>query len=1010
MEQVIGGDVVNPVAADILMHVGTPQMYDFDEHGSGRYRQGSGKNPHQHSIDFKGRVKEYRKLGMSDTDIAKLMGMSTGEFRAANSAASNEVYAWQKESAKRMKKQGYSTADIARELGISWSKANDIVSSESGQKRKTADLVADYLEKRIKQTNGLVDVGSNSELYLTDELGTNVSKEKLNEALKILEERGYSVSGGRLEQPTNPGKMTTFKVIGPPGTPKNALWNEEVHGIKDFAPMRDVEDGIRPALFQYPSSLDSKRVMVRYNEDTYKGYDGKNHTGGELDGTIEIRKGVPDLSLGPNHYAQVRIMVDGTHYLKGMAVYSDGSDMPDGVDVIFNTNKHRGTPKMDCFKKADVDKDNPFGTLIKANGQSYYIDPKTGKRKLSPINMKSTEGDWSEWNDKLSAQFLAKQQKPLIERQLNLTLAERKSELDDICRLENPAVKKKLLLSYAEDCDSAAVHLKAASLPRQKYQVILPVPELKDNEVYAPNYRNGEKVALVRYPHGGIFEIPILTVNNRSKAAQKKIPKDSLDAIGINSNVAGRLSGADFDGDTVMVIPTGGKVKISSRPPLSGLIGFEPKEVYARKPGDTYERMPSSRTQKEMGMVSNLITDMTIKGASFDEVTRAVRHSMVVIDAHKHDLNYKQSEIDNNIKQLKRDYMGHYNENGNFSTGASTLISRSKSEKSVPKRQGAPRINPDGTLSYKLSDNLYYQTGRKKPTKAQLDSAIKSGKSNGLWIITNKSVRSATKDEISKAFKGEYVSGLYYSKTKPDRFMTQEEMAKSYAAGNKKVKQRTQKSTQMAEASDAYSLVSEVRSPAELAYANYANAMKSYANTARKEYLATGNIQYSRTAAAKYKKEVDSLNSKLAQASKNSPKERMAVSVANIKIQAYVGDHPGIKEDKKEFKKLKQTEMERARVQVGAKRVPIDISDSEWEAIQAGAISETKMDKILKYADIDTLRERAMPRDKNQLSDAKIYRLRAMVDAGYTTSEIADALGISRSTVSDYSKYSRGVG
>lgn len=59
-----------------------------------------------------------------------------------------------------------------------------------------------------------------------------------------------------------------------------------------------------------------------------------------------------------------------------------------------------------------------------------------------------------------------------------------------------PTVKKALLKSFADDCDSAAVHLQAAALPRQKYQVILPVTDMKDDEVYAPNYKNGEKSLL----------------------------------------------------------------------------------------------------------------------------------------------------------------------------------------------------------------------------------------------------------------------------------------------------------------------------------------------------------------------------------------------------------------------------------------------------------------------------------------------------------------------------------
>ena len=50
-----------------------------------------------------------------------------------------------------------------------------------------------------------------------------------------------------------------------------------------------------------------------------------------------------------------------------------------------------------------------------------------------------------------------------------------------------------------------------------------------------------------------------------------------------------------------------------------------------------------------MGKISNLITDMTLLGASEDKLARAVRHSMVVIDDEKHHLDYKQSEKDNNI-------------------------------------------------------------------------------------------------------------------------------------------------------------------------------------------------------------------------------------------------------------------------------------------------------------------------------------------------------------------------
>lgn len=483
---------------------------------------------------------------------------------------------------------------------------------------------------------GMIDVGTGVER----ELG--ISREKLNQALYILEMEGYPVYGGGVPQVTNPGKQTNIKVICPPGTEHREIYDfDNVHSVKDYDQILS-EDGqkIRPA-FQYPESMDSSRLKINYAEDG----------GIQKDGVIEIRRGVDDLSLGDSHYAQVRIMVDGTHYLKGMAVYSD--DLPDGVDVLFNTNKKTGTPMTDVLKKIKDDPDNPFGSLIKEHGgQSYYID-KDGNEKLSLINKRAEEGDWGEWSDHLPSQFLSKQSMTLINKQLGLATADKVAEYDEICALTNPTVKKTLLKSFADDCDSAAVHLQAAALPRQKYQVILPLTTIKDTEVYAPNYKNGEQVALIRYPHGGTFEIPVLTVNNKQPEGKKVLGNTPKDAIGINSKVAERLSGADFDGDTVMVIPTGGKIKITSTHPLKGLEGFDPKEKYG--PDSTtqpYKRMKN--TQTEMGKVSNLITDMTLKGATEDELARAVRHSMVVIDAEKHNLDYKRSEQDNGIASLKR--------------------------------------------------------------------------------------------------------------------------------------------------------------------------------------------------------------------------------------------------------------------------------------------------------------------------------------------------------------------
>lgn len=508
------------------------------------------------------------------------------------------------------------------------------------------------------------------------------------------------------------------------------------------------------------------------------------------------------------------------------------------------------------------------------------------------------------------------------------------TEHRDIYALTNPAVKKRLLQSFADDCDAAAVHLKAAALPRQKYQVILPLTSIKDNEVYAPYLPNGETVALVRFPHGGTFEIPILKVNNKVREGIDILGKTPKDAIGINSKVAEQLSGADFDGDTVMVIPcnsASSNVRIKSRPPLEGLKDFDPKMEYPERPGMKYMK----NTQTEMGKISNLITDMTLKGATDDELAKAVRHSMVVIDAEKHKLDYKQSEIDNCIKTLKRKYQGTVDDEGKYHEGASTLLSRAKSETSVLKRQGTPKVNQQG-----------------KP---------------------------------------------WYDPSKPEGALIFHEVREEYTDARGKTQVRTQRSTKMMETDDAFKLVSDLDTPAERAYATYANQMKALANAARKEMVSTGRIEYSKQAHATYQAEADTLEAKLRLALANAPRERQAQVMANATIAAKKQEYPDM--TKSELKKAKNRALLEARLKVGSKRNPIDITDREWEAIQAGAISENKLSQILNHTDLDKLRERATPRTRTELSSAKISRIRALKASGYTIDEIAQAVGVSSSTV-----------
>jgi hypothetical protein len=680
--------------------------------------------------------------------------------------------------------------------------------------------------------------------------------------------------------------------------------------------------------------MDSSRLKIRYAEE------GGIHK----DGVVELRRGVDDLSLGNSHYAQVRIMVDNDKYIKGMAIYSD--DLPPGVDVMFNTNKKKGTPLEKVLKPIKDDPDNPFGSLIKAKGQYDYTD-KDGNKKLGLINKRAEEGDWSEWSDSLPSQFLSKQSMPLIKKQLNLAITDKKDELDEIVSLNNPTIKKALLKSFSDDCDAAAVHLQAAALPRQKYHVILPITSMKDNEVYAPNYENGEKLALIRYPHGGTFEIPILTVNNKQRDAIRILGHTPTDAIGINSKVAERLSGADFDGDTVMTIPTGNKVHITSTAPLDGLKGFDPKDKYGP---DTYDaskvklmKHPSKdgkkeidNTQLEMGKISNLITDMTLKGAHDDEMERAVRHSMVVIDAAKHKLNYKKSEEDNGIAALKKRYQGTTDEDGRYHEGSATLISRSKSETPVLRRQGTPKVNQVG------------------------------------------------KD--------------WYDPSKPEGALIWNSVYEEYTNKKGKTIVRTQASTKMAEAKDARDLSSGT--PQEEAYANYANTMKALANQARKEMVTAGKIEYSSAAKLTYAKEVNSLESQLRVAEMNAPKERKAQGIANSIVNAKKQANPDMSPG--EVKKAKQQELTKARISIGAKKESIKVTDREWEAIQAGAISENRLNQIINNADIDILRQRATPRSTTTLSTAKINKIASMSASGYSTAEIAKAVGISTSAISKY--------
>ena len=863
---------------------------------SGRYPWGSGADSESRSRSFLGMVDELKKSGMSDTEVARALGMSTTDLRATKTIANAQKRAADIAMAQRLKDKGMSNSAIAERMGLSGeSQVRALLKTGSDIRGKQLENTASFLKDSVDE-KGYVDVGVGVERQVGQ------SRTQFDTSISMLKSEGYEVTNVQIDQ-VGTGQKTLVKVLAPPGTTYGDIVSNKDQ-IKSLY-SNELDDGSR-APIQKPLVLDSNRVSVRFAEDG----------GADADGVLYIRPGVEDVSIGGSRYAQVRVAVDGTHYLKGMAVYKD--DLPPGIDIEFNTNKSKSVGKMDAMKPVKDDPTDPWGAVTR------QIIGKDGKPS-SVMNVVHEEGDWDNWSKSLASQMLSKQKPSLAKEQLDAMYDRKKAEFDEIASLTNPAVKKRLLQSASDDFDSSAVHLKAAAMPRQATQVILPLSKIKDTEIYAPNFKDGERVVLIRYPHGGTFEIPELTVNNRNAEGRKLLGSKPKDAIGIHSRVAERLSGADFDGDTVLVIPNNSG-KIKSTPPLAGLKGFDAKSRYPAYEG--MQVMTKRQTQQQMGQISNLITDMTIKGANTGELARAVRHSMVVIDAEKHKLNYKQSYLDNNIKQLKTKYQGGANR------GASTLLSLSTSDVRVPKRKQSFTIDPKtGVKTYKPDGDPFYVT--KKVTKT-----------------------GEVKDKIIP---------------------------------------RTSKSKKGAETNDAFTLSSGT--PVETIYATHANKLKALANQARKEMVNTPPMAYSPSAKKVYSKEVNSLNAKLNVALQNAPRERQAQIVANAKIKQIKDANPGMGDD--DLKKASAKALTDSRQRVGAKKVLVDVTDSEWKAIQAGAVSTNKLEQIMNNTDLDRLKERATPRQPTVMTGAKVARAKSLAAAGRTPSEIAEILGVSTTSVRD---------
>lgn len=842
----------------------------LEHHGvkrrSGRYKWGSGENPYQHELWFLNKVSNYKKQGLSEKEIAKKMGLSIRALRAETSRAKYRKQEYLDESIKYELSQPdpISVSDMAHWLGVSESTIRKYTNEGLKTMKKQMNNTVDVLMQNAEKT-GYLDVGSGMEHQM------GISRHKLDTAIRILtEEHGYHVHNIWIRRLDDISKATTIKTLTKnPDATDTRKHASEISTMESWTN----DGGTKYQNIETPKSIDSKRIHINYGD---KGGEAK-------DGLIELRRGVKDLDLGAARYAQVRIAVDGTHYLKGMAVYSD--NMPPGKDIIFNTNKKSGTPKEAVFKEMKLDNpDNPFGATIKR------------QNKTKTVNIVNEEGDWDRWKSTVSSQMLSKQPLSLIKEQLGITKKKIFKEYDELSTITNPSAKHELLTDFSKGLDTKMAHLKAAGFPGTKGHVLIPFPDMKPNEIYAPNYKQGDRVVLVRYPHGGTFEIAELTVNNKFKRGKSTLG-NAPDAVGIHPSVAPILSGADFDGDTAYITPNNkGKIKRSN--PLKELQDFDPK-MY--KVG--HETMSKQLTQTKMGEVSNLITDMTLKDAPMSEIARAIKHSMVVIDAHKHHLDWKKSAEDNGIAELRRKYQQHFDPiKGKTIIGASTLISKSKKTK-------------------------------------EFDTITPSGKD----VKEKKSIISQVED------------------------------AHILSSGTEK----------------------------EKVYADYVNELKALKRKVDKEISEINIPTVDREAKRKYAAEVDSLNEKLRKSEIFKPRERQAQIMASDQFFKKV--RKGM--DKGEIKRLRQQVLTGARSMTGPedpeirKDKTIHISDKEWEAIQANAISKDRLRNIYKRADMDEVRRLATPDKGGKMTDSRISRAKAMLDNDFTFAEVADALGVSTATI-----------
>lgn len=894
----------------------------------------------------------------------------------------------------------------------------------------------------------MVDVGEGTEMYMGFGIDTK------NNALKALEAEGYVVTTIQVGQVSNKNNKTTVQILAKVNDQQYVIDNgvagkTNVKGETVTAAQNAVAkyayshlDQIQPCTsticqnesgtevaraLEKPKQIDINRVLIADPTDPspsgiFDPTTGREYTMGEInsakDGTMILRPSAKDLTMTEEgnskitHYAQVRIAcTDGKgidRYCKGMAMYGKEEDFPDGVDIIFYTNPGKVSADGKVYaekvlKKQKAEEMNPFGADLKASGQRHYIDS-DGNEQLSAVNILREEGDWGNYSTSLPSQFLAKQNVPLVKEQLTKTVSEAKEYIDTLNKIPNPQVRNKLLEDYADSLDSQAIHLNAAGVSEQRTQVILPCTSLRGTEynadgsvkrlgeIYAPGYGDGQKVAVIRYPHANTCEIPVLIVNNNNKEGRETIGFGK-DAIGLPKSALDQLSGADTDGDTGTIIPVSllnnKGLNVDSKQYFKELVGFDAEATWPYTEGVTQvskkwngidrEGITMSKAERgqEMGLVTNLIMDMSTLGDSVpqEEHVRAIKYSMVAVDAYKHNIDWRQAREDLGIPELYSKY------SSTSRGGGMTIFTRAKSQKQdVPEYKEGKYVNGKRLL-------IDPDTGDKLFTYTNGTHAKKVG----------------TDPETGK--------GIYDDSIREKNKVSTEKLRYAWMEGK-----------------GAASLASDNPSTKEQMYVEFSDTLHGMANSIRRSLnddtyhidkskvsdkdKTDDGLSYVKMKATRAtadsdedKAVIDSLRSKLDVAKRNAPKERLAQVYANAAIKARVDENPSLKTDDDALKKVKNAELAAARARTGAngKGTRVEISAKEYEAINSGKVPKTLISDVLKKSNTESLTKLATEStgSRKKLTAAQVARIKAWGNSNSksTPYQMAKSMGVSVSTI-----------